>query len=338
MPNDSHPKVSVIVPNYNHAPFLRQRLDSIIRQTFQDFELILLDDCSTDDSRIILSEYAADVRVHMYFNDSNSGSPFKQWNKGVGSARGKYIWIAESDDYADERLLGELVSRLDNDSDVVLCNSRSWRVTATGEIIGFLDSPLAQNTKKWTQDFCADGREECQKYLVYCCTVLNASSVLFRKDTFDQVGGADRDMRMCADWKLWAAMALRGKIAYVGGNPLNYYREHNASATSKSLQSGIYAVEYLQVVNWILQNVTLTEEARQKLCDYLFEFWYPEVLTNRVSLKHRRAILANARAIDRRALRRLIRPGLASLRLTLLRRWRSFRSSLFSAAGAGKCD
>jgi glycosyltransferase involved in cell wall biosynthesis len=336
--NKFTPTVSVIVPNYNHARFLRQRLDSILHQKFQDFELILLDDCSTDDSRLILSEYERDPRVRMQFNGENSGSPFRQWNKGVWSARGKYIWIAESDDYADERLLGELVSRLDNDSDVVLCNSRSWRVTATGEIIGFLDSPLAQNTKKWTQDFSADGREECQKYLVYCCTILNASSVLFRKDTFDQVGGADRDMRMCGDWKLWAAMALRGKIAYVGGTPLNYHREHNASATSKSLQSGIYTVEYLKVVNWILQNVTLTEEARQNLCDYLFEFWYPEVLTNRISLRHRRTILANARAIDRRALRKLIRPGLASLRLTLLRRWLSFRSGLFSAAGSKKRD
>ena len=98
----------VIVPNYNHARFLRQRLDSILAQTFQDFELILLDDCSTDESRTILEEYARDPRVRLDFNEVNSGSPFKQWNKGVRFARGKYVWIAESDDYADPRLLEAL--------------------------------------------------------------------------------------------------------------------------------------------------------------------------------------------------------------------------------------
>src|ERR1700722_3014578 len=116
------PRVSVIVPNYNHARFLRQRLDSVVAQTFQDFELILLDDCSTDESRKILEEYARDPRARLELNEANSGSPFKQWNKGVRLARGKYVWIAESDDYANERFLERLGSRLDSHSDFVLCN------------------------------------------------------------------------------------------------------------------------------------------------------------------------------------------------------------------------
>ena len=99
------PTVSVVVPNYNHGRFLPQRIDSILGQTFQDFELILLDDCSTDNSRMILSSYAGDPRVRIEFNSANSGSPFKQWNKGVRLARGEYVWIAESDDYAEPRFL-----------------------------------------------------------------------------------------------------------------------------------------------------------------------------------------------------------------------------------------
>src|SRR5579859_5558884 len=116
--NKSMPKVSVVIPNYNHARFLRKRIDSVLQQTFQDFELILLDDCSTDDSRSILSSYAADPRVRLEFNEANSGSPFRQWNKGVRLALGKYIWIAESDDYADTRLLERLVPVLDDDSKI----------------------------------------------------------------------------------------------------------------------------------------------------------------------------------------------------------------------------
>ena len=73
------PTVSVIVPNYCHAPYLEQRIESILQQTFQDFELILLDDCSTDGSREILERYRNHPKVSgIFYNERNSGSPFKQ--------------------------------------------------------------------------------------------------------------------------------------------------------------------------------------------------------------------------------------------------------------------
>jgi GT2 family glycosyltransferase len=68
------PTVSVIIPNYNHAAYLRQRIDSVLRQTYQDFEVILMDDCSTDDSRLIISEYANDPRMRIELNKTNSGA------------------------------------------------------------------------------------------------------------------------------------------------------------------------------------------------------------------------------------------------------------------------
>src|SRR5258707_945242 len=192
------PTVSVIVPNYNHARYLRQRIDSVLGQTLQDFELILLDDCSTDESRGILSSYANDPRVRVEFNETNSGSTFKQWNKGARMARGRYIWFAESDDYADERLLERLVARLDDEPNSVLCYCRSWQVSAQGELQGFLDSYLAPlDATKWTTDFLSDGNEECRKYLVHCNTVLSASSVLFRKEVYWNVGCADESLVLC---------------------------------------------------------------------------------------------------------------------------------------------
>src|ERR1700733_15685962 len=90
------PKVSVVIPSYNHARFLRRRIDSILQQSYQDFELILLDDCSPDNSREILTSYVDDPRVRIEFNTTNSGSTFKQWNKGGGLAHGGKLWFAES--------------------------------------------------------------------------------------------------------------------------------------------------------------------------------------------------------------------------------------------------
>ena len=87
------PQVSVIVPNYNHAPYLRQRIDSILAQTYQDFELILLDDSSTDKSEEVLLSYKDHPKViSLIINKQNSGSTFKQWDKGIELAKGEYIW------------------------------------------------------------------------------------------------------------------------------------------------------------------------------------------------------------------------------------------------------
>jgi glycosyltransferase involved in cell wall biosynthesis len=271
------PTVSVIIPNYNHAPFLRRRIESVLAQTFQDFELILLDDCSTDESRSILSEYAGVPRVKIEFNSLNSGSTFKQWNKGVRLARGEYVWIAESDDYADERLLERLVSLLDFDASSVLAYCRSWRVSADGQISGFLDSHHTDlDPRRWTADFLVDGREECQNYLVQRNTISNASAVLFRREVYVRVGGADESLVLCGDWKLWAAMALTGKIAYLG-EPLNYYRFHDTSVRAKSQRLGVEPVEYLEVIDWILQRVTPSYTVRRKLCEEVFSFCIPTV-------------------------------------------------------------
>jgi glycosyltransferase involved in cell wall biosynthesis len=107
------PKVSVIIPNYNHAPFLQRRIESVLNQTYRDFEIIYLDDASTDHSGEIFAAFADDQRIRAVLNTTNTGIPGKQWNKGVLEARGDYVWIAESDDYADEHFLERLVSRLD---------------------------------------------------------------------------------------------------------------------------------------------------------------------------------------------------------------------------------
>jgi glycosyltransferase involved in cell wall biosynthesis len=161
------PTVSVIIPNFNHARFLEQRIDSVLNQTFQDFELILLDDCSTDESRSIISKYTNDPRVRIEFNEINSGSTFKQWNKGVRLASAKYVWIAESDDWADERLLERLVAVLESDPAVTFAYCQSWRVINNDQLDGFADFYLDYlNKGRWKSDFRIDGRAECQNYFI----------------------------------------------------------------------------------------------------------------------------------------------------------------------------
>jgi glycosyltransferase involved in cell wall biosynthesis len=323
------PTVSIVVPNYNHGRFLPKRIESILRQSYQDFELILLDDCSTDDSRAVLSRYAGDPRVRLEFSQVNSGNPFKQWNKGVRLARGKYIWIAESDDYADEHLLEKLVSRLDEDPSAVLCYCRSWRVSADDKVSGFSDWFLTDHVdqQKWTADFSADGREECRRYFVRYNNIPNASSVLFRSNVYQSIGGADERLVFCGDWKTWATMALSGgTISYVA-EPLNYHRFHTASVTERSERNGVSAIEALHIVSWILERVDVDQAVRANVCEDLSHLWIPAVLNRRLPISLRWAILRDAAMIDHNVLRRLVQSTLTALRMTLARRWRSLRTA-----------
>src|SRR5215469_5385969 len=258
MVSATNPTVSVIVPNYNHARFLPKRIDSILAQTLQDFELIVLDDCSTDESKSTLDKYADRPRVRIEFNAINSGSPFKQWNKGVGLARAEYVWIAESDDYSDERFLEKLVARLDAEPRSAFAYCRSWRVALDNRPEGFADAWLPPD--RWTADYCADGHAECRNYLVRGNIIPNASAVVFRKSVYERVGGADESLRLCGDWKLWASMAMTGKVAYVA-EALNYYRFHDASVRSVTNSNGTDLAEVFRVRWWILDQETRPESA-----------------------------------------------------------------------------
>jgi glycosyltransferase involved in cell wall biosynthesis len=322
---DLMPKVSVIVPNYDHARFLSKRIESILRQSYQDFELILLDDCSTDDSRAILSQYAGDERVRLEFNATNSGSPFKQWNKGVALARGEYVWIAESDDYADERLLECLVRLLEIDPGVAFAYCRSWRITERDQHDGFADFYFTYlDASRWATSYCVDGHDECKNYSLFHNTVPNASGVVFRKAIYDLVGGADENFRLCGDWKLWAAMALTGRVAY-SAEPLNFFRFHEASVRNKSIYEARNVAESLRVCRWILERVTPTDAAREKLCEMYSFYWVPAIMSTHVPSDLKRSILSDVKAIDRHVLRRLLRPAFVTLRLKFARHFHFVR-------------
>jgi glycosyltransferase involved in cell wall biosynthesis len=322
------PTVSVVVPNYNHARFLRRRIDTILAQTFQDFELILLDDCSTDDSRSILREYAVDPRVRFEFNDVNSGSTFKQWNKGVRLAQGKYFWIAESDDYADDRLLERLVAVLNDQPTVTFAYCQSWLVLNNHRLVGFADFYLDYlDPHRWKADFCVDGREECRNFLVFSNIVPNASAVVFRRAAYEGAGGADESLRLAGDWKLWAAMALAGRIAYLS-EPLNYFQSHETTVRKKSHDVALDVVEDVRVIRWILNQVRPADAVLERVCYRQVDFWVPAILSLSVSCPSKLSILKDISAIDPHPIRRAARPAIRTMEDKLSRRWRSIRSIL----------
>lgn len=228
------PKVSVIVPNFNHEQFLRRRLDSIYGQTYKNIEVILLDDCSSDKSRSVLDQYAADYPqiTRTLYNDKNSGSAFRQWAKGIKAATGDLVWIAESDDYCDERFL-EVMVRCFDDEAVLLSYSKSIFVDKNEvPIADSFDAYLSDLdcAGKWTGPYVETAHNEVRSALGIKNTIPNASSVLFKRPISMPLLEDESwlSMRVAGDWVFYLHILRGGKIAY-RPDATNFFRRYQGS-------------------------------------------------------------------------------------------------------------
>lgn len=247
-------KVSIIIPNYNHSRFLRQRIDSVLKQTYNDFELIILDDCSTDNSRDIIETYRGDHRIKdIVFNTQNSGSPFQQWKKGIALAEGEWIWIAESDDYCLPDLLEQLTDITKKCDHVVLAYCQSFEADEKGNVERDLSWHVEDlDAKRWKNDFCNEGLNEIDRYLVHRNTIPNASAVLFRKSAYEKAEKSFETMKMCGDWLLWIQLLKQGTIAFKA-KPLNFFRQH--SVTTRVLDTKKKITKRLAEEYYVLENI-----------------------------------------------------------------------------------
>jgi glycosyltransferase involved in cell wall biosynthesis len=252
-------KVSIIIPNYNHSAYLKQRIDSVLNQTFTDYELIILDDASTDNSRDIINALTAShPEIKCHFNEKNSGSPFVQWDLGVSLAKGEYIWIAESDDFASEFFLEKTTRLLDLNSNVgmVFCEAKVYDEKNKIEYYVSEKRTLLSRTK-WTQDYLCNGTEEIENFLCLVNTISNTSGVLFRKSKYLEAGLANHSMKYCGDWFLYIRILLNSDIAYIA-EPLNNFRLHSNSTFHSYFASRIYLKEVLKIYSFTSGNVRLT--------------------------------------------------------------------------------
>ena len=227
----TNPTVSIIIPNYNHAAFLQQRLNSVFNQTFQDFEVILLDDASTDRSSELLQTYVVCPKVsHVVLNTQNSGSPFKQWEKGIALAKGEYIWIAESDDYCELSFLETVMQQFGQHHNLGVIYAQSIDVDAQGKmLLHRKEYTKAFEPNIWERNFIMNGREFIDKYLKVKNVIPNASAVVFKRDLVESSFFTSNllDMKMCGDWLFWIQLVLKTRIGFVK-QELNYFRNHAA--------------------------------------------------------------------------------------------------------------
>ena len=275
------PKVSVIVPNFNHSAYLKQRIDSILNQTYQDFELIILDDCSTDNSREIIEQYAAIPKVsNIVYNDQNSGNTFKQWKKGISLAVGKYIWVAESDDWCEATLLETLVEGIEKDVDCVISYCQSYCVVNGNDI------RFQSKHHKLTE--VVAGIDYIAAYLSVPVAIFNASMALWRREEFKLIPDELTSFKFCGDWYFWIQMSKHGSV-HISGKVLNYFRKHENDVSGKAYSSGLNFIEELKIINMLYEENLITEKGYYKAYKKKYiEYWRVKATidkTNRLQIK-----------------------------------------------------
>ena len=249
------PALSVIIPFYNHEDYLKERIDSILNQTNQDFEIIALDDYSSDNSIEVVSRYHDEYRLDLYKNTSNSGSPFKQWKKGLESAKGQFVWIAEGDDTASPDFIRTLFVHF-NDSMVNIVSAKTEIIGSNGEIITDALKPYFERAypEKFSKNYKKDGCVEVNEQLGSICTLVNASGLLIRKSalSFEILNQASK-FKMAGDWLIYLSCLKHGKIVHEV-NATNYFRRHESSQVHKVEGTEIYFKERFKILEYVQKN------------------------------------------------------------------------------------
>lgn len=231
------PKVSVIVPNYNYARYMDARLGSILDQTAPLHELIFLDDCSTDDSIEVASRLLdkADVDWRIVHNETNSGSVFSQWQKGVELASGDVVWIAEADDESEPEFLRTVLRGFQIPGMVMsYCESQSIDASGNRRAADYSAYVATVDSRHWRNHFASEGTEEVRRYLSVMNTIPNVSAVLFERgrlrEVMDHAFEDIRSFRVAGDWRLYVEVLRKGGVSFSPAT-LNRHRRHQGGVT-----------------------------------------------------------------------------------------------------------
>jgi glycosyltransferase involved in cell wall biosynthesis len=212
------PRVSFVIASYNYARFVGQTIDSLLAQTFDNLEVIVIDDCSPDNSREILQRFATEPRVRLVFHAHNQGN-IRTYNEGLAMARGEFIGIVGSDDYA---LRADAVAR---QVAVFDAHPKVGFVYAAHTYVDEHSRPF-RVFQPWSDDYIRDGLAEFRDLAFR--NYVPHTGTLVRRVCHDQLGDYNLGLPHAGDWELWLRVAGRYRVGYIA-DPLYAYRIHGGN-------------------------------------------------------------------------------------------------------------
>jgi tetratricopeptide (TPR) repeat protein len=271
------PKVSFIIPCYKLAHFLGDCVNSILAQTYEDFEVIIMDDCSPDNTPQVAAGFK-DPRVIYVRNEPNLGNT-RNYNKGIEMARGRYIWLISADDcLRSPKVLERYVAHLEKNPQVgyVFCPAMTLRDGKEIEV------------EEWTswpgdQDRILSGREVLKRSTINCPVC--APTGLARKECYTRISYFPLSLPRVGDFYLWSVFATVYDVGYFA-EPMVYYRRHdtNMEITMEKDQPAMF-LQQDRLARWGIKKATekagmieiSSEMGRHLFGDYLSRLVQKEV-------------------------------------------------------------
>ena len=207
-------RFSVIMPLYNKAPYVRKAVESVVGQTYDDWELVVVDDCSTDGSAAVV-EQIVDPRIRIVRLEENGGVGAAR-NRGVAESTAPYICFLDADDWWEPTFLEKMTGLIDRHPDAgiygtgyyIVKNGRQ-RIAPIGVDEGFTEGVI----------------NYCQVYAQTLCMPLTSISVCMPRTVFDETGGFPTDVRLGEDFLLWLRIALTHKAVLLNQPLANYNQD-----------------------------------------------------------------------------------------------------------------
>ncbi len=223
-----NPLVSVIIPTYNRGWILKETIDSVLAQDFTDFELIVVDDGSTDNTQGILNSYKEDIVILRQDNKGVSSAR----NKGIASASGQFIAFLDSDDLWLSQKLSVQVDFFNTNPDALICQTEEkW-----------IRNGIRVNPKKRHKKFSGDIFEPS----LYLCLV-SPSAVMIKRSLFEKTGMFDETLPACEDYDMWLRISCRYPV-YLIDTPLIIKRGGHADQLSRSSGLDRYRIQSLKKI------------------------------------------------------------------------------------------
>ena len=232
----SKPLVSVIIPMYNAALFIEETVQSVINQDYDHWELLIVDDCSTDRSNFIVRNLCAiEPRIKLIESKLNFGGPAKPRNIGMKHASGEYIAFLDADDVWLPSKLSTQVKFMEDFKEIDICHSLAFAINADGDIIGtHRNQRIYKSIKSFTP----------LRHLIFYTCYININTVLMRSSKevrFDE----DKFLIAVEDWKFWIDNLLLGKTITLINSKLIKYRVLNDSISKRSSTKGYKKAIYM---------------------------------------------------------------------------------------------
>jgi len=249
--------VSVILTCYNGARWISQAIKSVLAQTYKDFELLVIDDGSTDSSKEIISTYLSDKRVHYLYQENKGFSA--AINKGIKESKGDFIGFVGQDDLWMPNKLEVQIRYFDEHKAVDLVHSNYYSIDSEGKIIKVIEIKIPSFSSK----------KKLIEYL-FINNFIGFETVLVKKRCFDEVGFFDERMTGFSDHDMWLRIAGKFNIAYID-LPLVKKREHELQLSKTRIEQ-VLKDEFL-MVNKAINHYSFLKNAERKKLAELYYIW-----------------------------------------------------------------